>query len=252
MKMNLSNIDEDDIRRITDQESAVEILEAREVENASELVESYISSIPDLLEWFEKEGRDYKWREERDAWKTLLVEILLQRTRADAVAEVYPDIIQSYPDPQSLHRADQNELREKVETLGFVNHRVKSLKDISKIIVEENQGKVPKNIEELQQGWRIGEYVSRAVQIFARGKPTALVDSNIARVIGRVFNMEMPSQPHKDEQIHALMEALTPKNPEITRNYYFALIDLGALVCTPENPDHEACPLQDCCEYYNE
>lgn len=242
---------ENKINRMVDRESAIRILEGRDIKKPSEAVDNYISQIPDLIVWFKSEGRDYQWRDERDPWKIILVEILLQRTRADAVSEIYNEFTETYSTPESLYQTDIEEIKGEIESLGFVNRRSKCLKSISELIVNEHQGKVPKDIEEMKNAWRVGEYVSRAVQIFARGKPMALVDSNIARVIGRFFDLKMPSQPHKDEEIYELVDSITPKDPEIARLYYFALIDLGALVCTPKKPDHEECPFKHNCRYYN-
>lgn len=239
---------EQEIRELVEEESAVDLLRQMNVENPSETMDCYITSIPKLLQWFENEGRDYPWRKTTDTWKILLAEILLQRTRADAVSEVYPKFVDNYPNPDKLYRADEENIRDQIETLGFVNQRLRTLKSVSELLVEEYDSQIPENLEELKQSWRVGDYVVRAVQIFARDKPKALVDSNISRIIGRVFNLELPSQPHKSEEFYELMEYLTPKGSSITRNYYFALIDLGALVCTPENPDHEACPFQNCCD----
>lgn len=208
-----------------------------------ELLEEYVDSLPELFRWYEDNGRNYAWRSESDDWKILSVEILLQRTRADAVSRVYPKFIDRYPEPSTLHSADKEELKDLIEQLGFVNQRAKTLGEVADYIVVENGGQIPSNSEELKQCYRVGDYVAKALSIFARGNSTYLVDSNIARVIGRAFDIELGSQPHKNTRFKDLMKYLTPGHGSLTADYYYALIDLGALVCTPNIKSHQRCPL---------
>lgn len=207
------NYTESEIRELIDEDSAVDLLSKKSVENPSESLDHYIRSIPDLLRWYEKEGRDYPWRRSRNTWEILIAEILLQRTRADAVSEVYPKFIEKYDTPESLYQADEKDIRDHIETLGLVNSRLKTLESISGLLVKQFNGQMPEDIEELNQCWRIGPYVVRAVKIFARDEPTALVDSNIARIINRLFGLDLSSQHHKDDDFYDLMSYLTPKEP---------------------------------------
>lgn len=239
-----------EINDLTQSSKAVSVLEEQGIENAEEKVDSFLNKVPSLLEWLEENGRDYPWRRTTDPWKVYLAEILLQRTRADSVADIYPDFISNFPDPSSLKEADDSELENIVEKLGFVNHRIKTLKDVAKVSTKKKGKKVPDTIEGLKEPWRVGEYSARACQIFAREKPLALIDANIARVMGRILNYEMPSQPHKSEELYSFMEALMPKDPGVARAFNLALLDLGALVCTPENPKCEKCPFSEVCCFF--
>lgn len=243
-----SSYSQEEIRELIERDSAIEQLEEMGAENPSTAIEEYIASVPDLLEWFDNNGREYPWRKTSDTWKILIAEIFLQRTRADAVSEVFPGFVEKYPDPESLYTADEQEVKSQIKSLGFVNQRTETLKALSRLLVEEYNGSIPENIDELKQSWRIGEYVVRAVKIFAREEPIPLVDSNIARIIGRTFDIDLPDQPHKSDELYELMDYLTPKGPKVTQKYYLALIDLGALVCTTENPDHDSCPFRNLCD----
>jgi A/G-specific adenine glycosylase len=219
------------------------------VKNAAEKVEYFIRSIPDLLKWLEKHGREYPWRMTNDPWKVYLAEIMLQRTKADAVKKIYSDVVKRFPHPESLHNATDEEIKESVYSLGFVNHRQRTLREVGDIFTNQFNGKVPESVDELKKPWRVGDYSARATQLFARGKQMALVDTNFARVIGRIFNYEMPRQPHKSKDVYELLEALTPDDPDIARSFNLAILDLGALICTSSNPDCESCPLSFACHY---
>lgn len=211
---------------------------------------AFIGRIPELLCWLEQNGRDYPWRTTTDPWEVYLAEVLLQRTRGDAVAQIYPEVLEQFPNPESLNEATDEVVREAIRSLGFVNHRQRSLNEAARLFTEESGGSVPDSVADLKEPWRIGDYTARATQLFARGQPLALVDSNFARVVGRVLGYEMPQQPHKSEAVYALLEALTPDDPGMARSFALAILDLGALVCTPDNPRCESCPLNVACAYY--
>jgi len=245
-----TDISSEELRQLIDKEEASTQAEKGGVKNAEEKVGDFVSCIPDLLKWLEQRGREYPWRATTDPWKVYLAEILLQRTRGDAVEKIYSDVIKQFPDPEALYEASDEEIRDAVHSLGFVNHRQRTLKEVGKIFTDQYDGEVPDSIDELKKPWRVGDYSARATQLFAREKPMALVDANFARVIGRVFDYEMPQQPHKSNEVYAFLESLTPDDPDIARSFNLAILDLGALVCTPDNPDCESCPISAACQYY--
>jgi A/G-specific adenine glycosylase len=245
-----TDISSEELKQLIDIEEASTQAEKGEVKNADEKVEDFVSCVPDLLKWLEQCGREYPWRATNDPWKVYLAEILLQRTRGDAVEKIYSDVIKQFPNPEAVHEASEKEIREAVRSLGFVNHRQRTLKEVGKIFTDQYDGEVPNSIDELKKPWRVGDYSARATQLFAREKPMALVDANFARVIGRVFDYEMPQQPHKSKQVYAFLEALTPNDPDTARSFNLAVLDLGALICTPDNPDCESCPISSACQYY--
>lgn len=238
-----------DLRETIDIEAAVVCLEDTAVEQPRARLEAFIECVPDLLTWLEINGRDYPWRRTTDPWKIYSAEILLQRTRGDAVADVYDNFHDRFPTPRDLYEASKEDIRETVHPLGLVNHRTRTLQEIGELFVEEHNGEVPDSIGELTRPWRAGAYSARACQLFARGEPLALVDANFARVIGRVLGYQMPSQPHKSEAVYELLAALVPDEPGLARAFNLAVLDLGALICTPQNPDCESCPLQTGCVY---
>lgn len=244
-----TQVSETELRASIDVDTAVSCLEKNGVEDPTDRIESFIEYLPDLLAWLETNGREYPWRYTTDPWKVYIAEILLQRTGGDAVASIYEDFLDRFPSPETLHNASEDEIRDVVHSLGFVNHRTRTLKEVGELFTEKHGGKVPDCLEELKRPWRAGEYSARACQLFARKEPYGLVDSNIARVVERVFSYDMPTQPHKSDAVYDLMNALTPEDPPLARAFNLAILDLGSKVCTSSNPDCDICPLQPACVY---
>lgn len=244
-----TNVSVPELRRRIDFETATEELVSADVSNPQGAIDSFIEVLPSLLGWLEEHGREYPWRRTTNPWRVYATEILLQRTRSDAVADIYADFFTRYPYPKTLLEADEDNLRESVRTLGFVNHRERTLREAAELCVDKNNGNVPGDIEALQRPWRVGPYTARASLLFAFGEPLAIVDTNTARITGRVFDYPLSSQPHKSSSLYRLLDALVPDDPSLARAFNLALLDLGALICTSENPDCENCPLSSTCAY---
>lgn len=234
---------------LTNSEVATSLLEDRGVANSTAKVDSFLDQLPALLEWLETNGREYPWRVTTDPWRIYISEILLQRTRGDAVEEVYDTFFNHFPDPESLHLASDKEIYERVSPLGFGNQRTRTLKEVAELCYVEYGGKVPRELEELKRPWRVGPYSARACLLFAFDNPQALVDTNIARIVERVFSYDMPTQPHKSDEVYEFMESLTPRRGALARSFNLALLDLGDLICTNSSPMCSQCPLNTCCVY---
>lgn len=209
----------------------------------------FIKTVPVLLGWLNHYGRDYPWRHTTDPWQIYATEILLQRTRANAVADIYESFFAEFPNPTAVVVADEQIVFENIRSLGFGEQRTRSIRDAARLCVEQNNGDVPADLEMLQEPWRVGPYSARACLLFAFHRPVALVDSNIARIIERVFDCEMPTQPHKSDDVYALMDSFVPDQAGLARAINFALLDLGALICTSQDPKCLECPLRTCCAY---
>jgi A/G-specific adenine glycosylase len=247
-----TEVEAEDLRALIDFEQAVKLAADGNVTNPSMRLGQFVEAVPGLLEWLSASGRTYPWRWTTDPWEVYIAEILLQRTRGDAVADVYETFISQFPDPRTLHQAREEQIRDVVSSLGFTNHRVRTLKEVSELVVTEYSGNVPDSVEELQKPWRVGEYTARAVQIFSRGRPLGLVDVNFARIIERALGYEMPNQPHKSRTVYAFLDSITPRAPGVARAFNLAMLDLGALVCTSSGPACDSCPLSDACLYFEE
>lgn len=230
-------------------QTATELLAANGCEKPARDIDRYLEALPALLQWLANNGREFPWRETTDPWRVYVSEILLQRTRAEAVAGIYDEFFSRFPGPPEIRRADEEEILETVKSLGFVNHRIRTLNDVARILGQDHSDSVPDSLAELQRPWRVGPYSARATMMFAFGEPYALVDTNFARVTERVFGIDMPEQPHKSEEIYSLLDALLPSDPGVARGVNLAILDLANEICTPTSPDCPSCPLQESCTF---
>ena len=195
-----------------------------------------------LLEWHAEHGRTFPWRERRaGAWRVLLAEICLHRTRADQVAPVYRRLVRLAPTPEALleHAA---EVRRLVRQLGL-HWRGRNVVRLARSLVRAHSGRVPRTYAELKSLPGVGEYVARAVQSFALGQPSVILDTNTQRIIGRV---RMREGTHRWQTRLDLYELAGTRGPDAAFNY--ALLDLGALVCRPTRLKCEECPVRDLCQ----
>lgn len=245
-----TSVSRDEIFEAVDVESAIDAASEAGIDNARTRIKRFLISVPALLKWFENNGREYPWRKTTDPWTIYATEILLQRTRADAVEDIYRQFFDEFETPQDLYEASEEDIREVVHTLGFVNHRVRTLNETAEIICDKHGGQVPESIDALKEPWRVGDYTARAVCIFAHGESLALVDTNFARVFSRVLGYDMPNQPHKSDEVYGILDHIVPETPDIARAYNLAVLDLGALICVSGDPMCEECPISDGCTYY--
>lgn len=203
-----------------------------------------------LLGWFEKHGRKLPWRMSTDPYAVLVVEKLLQQTsvRPD-VLDAYNQILLKYPDPHALSQAVFTDLGELIEPLGF-HYRAKEMVLMAKDIEEKFGGIVPNNLEALLTIFGVGDYSARAVLCFAFGKDVPVVDTNVARILYRVFGLpgKMPANPARKKSLIELMGSLIPSGN--SKRFNWGMIDLGSMVCKSSKPDCENCPLALICEYY--
>ncbi|GGM73995.1 A/G-specific adenine glycosylase [Halarchaeum rubridurum] len=236
-----------ELRSQVDISAARDALREAGVPNAAARIDAVLDTVPDLLAWLATHGRTYPWRYTTDPWRVYATEILLQRTRGDAVLDVYSPFFAAFPTPAALLEADDGVIRDLVRSLGFVNQRLRTLREAAELCVVEYDGAVPADLEALQRPWRVGPYTARACLLFAFHQPLALVDANTARITGRVFDYPLPSQPHKSTAVYQILDTLVPDDPGLARAFNFALIDLGASRCTDSTPDCDQCPLQSGC-----
>lgn len=239
----------DELRGRTDVDAASKELATAEVSNPDKAINSFLETVPSLLTWLAHHGREYPWRDTTDPWRIYATEILLQRTRSDAVANIYDEFFTNFPAPGTILETAEDRLQDIVHPLGFTNHRVRTLQEAAELCVQEHDGEVPADLESLQRPWRVGSYTARACLLFAYGEPLALVDTNTARITGRIFDYPLPAQPHKSARVYRLLDALVPDEASLARAFNLALLDLGALICTSESPDCINCPLADGCAY---
>jgi A/G-specific adenine glycosylase len=187
-----------------------------------------------LLAWYAAHGRDLPWRRTRRPYRILVSEIMLQQTQVDRVIPKYREFLRQYPSMKSLARADVAEVRRIWYPLGY-NARPVRLHAIARETVARYGGRLPSDDAALRELPGIGRYTAGAIRSFAFGRDAAVLDTNVRRVLGRVFvGPRRSPRLRGDKPWWDLAEALVPAG----RAYDFnqALMDFGATWCTPRRP----------------
>jgi A/G-specific adenine glycosylase len=201
-----------------------------------------------LLEWAKKNIRQFPWRENRTPYSVLVAEVLLKRTTASAVLRIYKEFMTLYPSIVELAKADRSELEKRLLTIGYHKRRADILIHIAKYLTEEHGDQIPKTREELLEIPHVGHYTANAILSLGYGVPSAMVDSNVDRIIKRLF-MEHLRQKAPLRMIQTTADKLAPKDNN--QFYNLALLDFGALVCRYGIPKCRICSISKSCDYYS-
>lgn len=186
------------------------------------------------------------WRGQKDPYPVLVSEIMLQQTRVETVIPYFLRWMERFPDVRALAEAEQESVLSAWEGLGYYS-RARSLHKAARAIVEKYGGQIPGDLESLRSLPGVGPYTAAAVASIAFGQDAPALDGNIRRVLARVFNVEEPARsPEGERRLFSLArENLPPGRAGIFNQ---ALMDLGALVCTPRRPDCPNCPVASYCQ----
>ncbi len=198
-----------------------------------------------LLDWYWKNGRSLPWRETDDPYHILVSEVMLQQTQVDRVLPKYHEWLDRYPSLEALADAPEDDVVRTWYPLGY-NIRPRRLQAIARESVEKYGGTLPDDEETLLSFKGIGQYTAGAVMSFAFGKRAAILDTNVARVLFRVFVGKGEPKSHAMvKRLWALSRAVLPHKHVFDFNQ--ALMDLGATVCTARKPLCDTCPLRRGC-----
>jgi A/G-specific adenine glycosylase len=198
-----------------------------------------------LLGWYEAHGRDLPWRRATDPYQILVSEIMLQQTQVDRVLPKYREWLQRFPSLSALAASPVERAVEAWYPLGY-NIRPRRLHAIAREAVSRYGGSLPADEATLLSFEGIGQYTAGAIRSFAFGQRSAILDTNVARVLFRMFVGNGDARSHRTRsQLWRVSRALLPR----TRVFDFnqALMDLGALVCTARRPRCPACPMARVC-----
>jgi A/G-specific adenine glycosylase len=198
-----------------------------------------------LLAWYARYGRDLPWRQTRDPYRVLVSEIMLQQTQVDRVLPKYHQWLQRYPSLPALAAAPVEDAVATWYPLGY-NIRPRRLHAIAREAVEQYGGTLPGDGDRLRAFKGIGAYTAGAVLSFAFGERAAILDTNVARLLFRVFVGQGDPKAHAmRRRLWAISEAVLPGRRVFDFNQ--ALMDFGALVCVARRPKCLACPLAGPC-----
>ena len=199
-----------------------------------------------LLKWYREHGRDLPWRRTSDPYRILVSEVMLQQTQVDRVIPKYHEFLEKYPTLKDLASAEPDDVRETWYPLGY-NVRPYRLHSIACESVERYGGTIPKKSEDLMSLKGIGRYTAGAVRSFAFNEDAPILDTNVMRVLHRVFVGEGEPKSQK-AKLWMLSEESIPKGKGYDFNQ--ALMDFGAMVCTARKPYCLLCPMREFCKAF--
>jgi A/G-specific adenine glycosylase len=201
-----------------------------------------------LLTWYRRHGRDLPWRRTSDPYHILVSEIMLQQTQVDRVLPKYIQWLDKYPSLEALATAPEQEVTDTWYPLGY-NIRPKRLQTIARESVARYGGQLPADEETLLSFKGIGAYTAGAIRSFAFRERAAILDTNVARVLFRVFVGDGDPKSHAMKRhLWRVSETLLPIRHAFDFNQ--ALMDLGAMVCVARNPKCLVCPMAKSCRAF--
>jgi A/G-specific adenine glycosylase len=196
-----------------------------------------------VLRWYRKNGRSLPWRNERDPYCILVSEVMLQQTQVSRVLTKYPQFLGRFPSLKSLAMSRTSDVIKAWEGMGY-NSRALRLRKLAAMVLKDNHGRIPGSIPELKRLPGIGRYTAHAIVCFAFVQRVPVVDTNIRRILARIFPPTR-RKPLTEDDIWGLAESLLPR--QHAHDWNQALMDLGATVCTAAQPKCNLCPIVDLC-----
>ena len=196
-----------------------------------------------LTRWGRRNRRAYPWRRELPLWQALVVEVMLQRTRANQVVTTFNQFRHRYPNPIALGLASEEELTELLQPLGL-RWRGRLLHLLAKEI-RRLDGALPLTQPDLEALPGVGPYAAAATLSLHANRRAVLIDSNIVRVLCRLVGAVYDGETRRKRWLYELADLLTP--PRAHRAYNYAVLDLAALVCLPRTPKCDECPVLKWC-----
>ncbi|KYH13147.1 A/G-specific adenine glycosylase [Staphylococcus kloosii] len=202
-----------------------------------------------LLRWFDVEQREMPWRETKNPYYIWLSEIMLQQTQVATVVDYYLRFIERFPTIESLNNAQEDEVLKLWEGLGYYS-RARNFHTAIKDVYQNHNSTVPSEPEQFGNLKGVGPYTKAAVMSIAFNKPLATVDGNVFRVWSRLNNDDRDTKLQSTRK--AFEQELQPYVETRAGDFNQAMMELGAMVCTPKTPLCLFCPVQDNCEAFEQ
>jgi len=198
-----------------------------------------------LIDWELKNYEDFPWRNTDNKFHALVAEMMLQRTKAEQVLDVYKIFVIAYPDLESASHAKKDEIKEILSPLGL-NWRIDKIINLTEKVAELQR--VPTNYDELIELPGVGDYIASAFMSFHTEQPRPIIDSNAVRLWGRIFNFKISPETRRKKDFKELVKRITPSKE--CRIFNYGVLDFTRKICKPK-PFHLKCPLKKICSYYN-
>jgi A/G-specific adenine glycosylase len=204
-----------------------------------------------LTGWYQKHRRSLPWRDTNDPYQVWVSEIILQQTRVDQGIDYYYRFLERFPDVGTLAKAPLDQVLKLWQGLGYYT-RARNMHKAAQQIYYDHQGHFPRSYEGLIKLPGIGQYTASAVASFCFDQPVAVVDGNVARVVSRLWGIDLPVNSNRGKkELGRLAQSILSRKDPATHNQ--AIMEFGSLQCTPRQPDCPECPLKDqCVAYQNE
>lgn len=198
--------------------------------------------------WYQTHHRKLPWRESNNPYHIWVSEVMLQQTQVKTVIPYFLNFIDRFPTLRDLAESDLEMVLKVWEGLGYYA-RARNLHKAANIITKNLNGKIPKDLYLFKKLPGVGDYIGAAVQSIAFGQPFAVLDGNVKRVLARLYCLKYPvNKPsfHRNFKPYAdgLLDMITP---EIFNQ---AMMEIGALICTPQNPQCRSCPVSEFCKAF--
>lgn len=199
----------------------------------------------ELLAWYDRYGRDLPWRRTRDPYRIWISEVILQQTRIAQGREYYERFVRLWPDVRALAAASEDEVLKAWQGLGYYS-RARNLLAAARRVVAEHGGEFPRDPAAVRALPGVGDYTAAAICSIACGEPMAAVDGNVYRVLARLYDIAQPVDSGEGRRLFAaLAQELLPAAD--AGRYNQAMMDFGALQCTPRSPRCAECPFAGRC-----
>lgn len=199
-----------------------------------------------LLRWYRRAGRRLPWRTTRDPYRILVSEFMLQQTQVSRVTQYYDRFLGRYPTIRDLARAPQRTVREAWDGLGYYRRAV-NLRRLAQAVVKSPGGSLPRDVAALERLPGVGPYTAAAVASFAYERRVLPIDTNVARVLGRVFGRPVTAGSRARARLRQLAEQILPRRGRVAWEFNQAMMDLGATVCRARRPNCPQCPVRLSC-----
>jgi A/G-specific adenine glycosylase len=206
-------------------------------------------NVTEILHWYGSHQRDLPWRRpDATPWAVLVSEVMLQQTPVARVLPVYEEWLSRWPAPAALAAAPAGDAVRAWGRLGYPRRALR-LHATARVLTERHGGEVPASVDALLALPGIGSYTAAAVASFAFGQRQAVLDTNVRRVLARLFNgQERPPVSPSAAEVR-LAESLLPESPGVAARWSVAVMELGALVCTAARPACASCPVAQSCAW---
>lgn len=204
-----------------------------------------------LIDWYRKNQRDLPWRKVDDPYAIWVSEVMLQQTQVSTVIPYFQRFLKKFPDLQSLAEAELETVLKAWEGMGYYA-RARNLHRAAVNVFDHHHGKIPSSFAELKKLPGVGDYIAAAVASIAFEEPYPVVDGNVKRVLSRLFLIDTQVN---DPSAHIVFHKHASRFVDIYSKehqgiFNQAIMELGALICRPRNPDCKSCPVAFCCRAY--